>query len=92
MKFQSILPPIKSSTNIIVWPVVFTSSTELKQLKANSEVEEMFLCPWTKLTKNNNKPFTFSFRERDLESDLYLVDKYTIWGLTAKIITSLDFS
>jgi len=92
LKFQYLLSPVTSSNRLQVWPVVFTAQVAKEQLIASSEVDEIFFCPWPKLTPNLNTPFFFSFREKKIHSDLYLVDKYSIWGLTARIITKLALS
>ena len=81
------LNPLKSLDTRPVLPIVAYTEQYLHDLKPNpSEVAEIFLLPWGKLTAEHRMIVRFNIFGRWRETPFYEADGHHIWGLTAWMV------
>ncbi|UJG44275.1 MAG: CoA pyrophosphatase [Candidatus Heimdallarchaeum endolithica] len=86
IKLLGRLPPLKTSSNFFVYPIVGLVESDVK-IKINpDEVEKVFFVQIEELLDDNNKIVE---TELNISKTYYLAGNYTIWGVTAQILEEL---
>ncbi|UJG41471.1 MAG: CoA pyrophosphatase [Candidatus Heimdallarchaeum aukensis] len=80
------LPPLATSSNFFVYPIVGLVESDVKISVNPDEVEKVFFVQIEELLNDNNKVVE---KESDSSKTYYLAGNYTIWGVTAQILEEL---
>lgn len=92
------LPFVRALDGGLVVPVLGLAAARLDELVPSpSEVDLIFLAPWTRLTRAAGQDFSFNIFGHWRNSCLYTAEDrdgglLRIWGLTAKIIHSANLA
>lgn len=89
--FWGQLPELQALNGTPVVPIVAVTTASPRQLtKAESEVESIFLVPWTECKIDRVEDFRFNMFGVWRRSSRVQTSGGSIWGLTAKILESAD--
>lgn len=87
------LPPLKSLDGKAVFPIVAMAPITLTELRPNpEEVAEIFVVPWSELTREKRRILNFNIFGKWRETPHYEALGHHVWGLTAWMLDRMEIS